>query len=78
MNDNAQIFENATRVVIKGIYYPENHVGTGDWFSFAGKTYANFDDLKVAYNASDVGPNRRPPARPCTLAYDLTRISIVM
>ena len=41
MNDNAQIFENATRVVIKGIYYPENHVGTGDWFSFAGKTYAN-------------------------------------
>lgn len=57
MNDNAQIFENATRVVIKGIYYPENHVGTGDWFSFAGKTYANFDDLKVAYNASDVGPN---------------------
>lgn len=57
MDANDQIFENATRVVIKGVYYPENHVGTGDWFSFAGKTYANFDKLKEAYNAIDVGPN---------------------
>ena len=39
----------ATRVVIRGTYYPENFVGGTDWFSFAGTNYETLAILQTAY-----------------------------
>ncbi len=41
--------------VIKGYIILKIMSGQEIGLVFAGKTYANFDDLKVAYNASDAG-----------------------
>ena len=48
MQAGAQIFEAATRVVIKSTYYPDP-AWTGDWFSYAGKDYKDLAELKDAY-----------------------------
>ncbi|WP_065219771.1 MULTISPECIES: Mfa1 family fimbria major subunit [Butyricimonas] len=52
-----QEFGNATRLVIKGTYYPPGHSKQGDWFSFAGKNHANLTALQTAYNDASAGPN---------------------
>ncbi len=43
-----QRYGNATRVVIKGTYYPDA-TWTGDWFNFAGTNYQNLAELQAAY-----------------------------
>ena len=48
MQSSAQIFEAATRVVIKSTYYPETD-WTGDWFSYAGTNYKDLAALQAAY-----------------------------
>lgn len=48
MQAGAQIFEAATRVVIKSVYYPDN-TWTGDWFSYAGKNYKDLETLQADY-----------------------------
>ena len=48
MRDNEQRFKNATRVVIKSNYYPEDG-WSGDWFRFGQTNYESFADLKTAY-----------------------------
>lgn len=51
MSAAEQRFNNATRIVVKGTYYPAEHTtNTGDWFSFGGIPYLNFAALKAAYN----------------------------
>lgn len=45
-----QKYGNATRVVLKGAYYPAGYGNTGDWFNFAGVNYNGFSELKTAYN----------------------------
>ena len=57
MSAAEQDFGNATRVVIKGTFYPANHSGQGDWFSFAGRDYADFAALKAYYEGTEAGPN---------------------
>ena len=53
-----QKFGNATRVVIKGTFYPKGHTtNTGDWFSYADLSYDNFDALKAAYAVAADGSN---------------------
>lgn len=57
MAADQQLFGNATRLIIKATYYPKGHKGTGDWFSFAGKVYADFATLKAAYAQAADGSN---------------------
>lgn len=45
-----QLFDAATRVVVKGTYYPNGYGPTGDWFHFAGKDYKNLAELQAAYS----------------------------
>lgn len=40
----------ATRVVIRGKYYPENFVDGTDWFSFAGTNYETLAIMQAAYD----------------------------
>jgi len=50
MDADEQRFGAATRVVIKGTYYPSQiATKSGDWFLFAGKTYYNLENLQDAY-----------------------------
>lgn len=48
-----QKFGNATRVVIKGTYYPTGFADGSDWFSFNGRPYETLVILKAAYDASE-------------------------
>lgn len=49
-----QKYKNASRVVIKGTYYPDKG-WTGDWYSFGGIPYKDFNELLSAYgNPSNV------------------------
>ena len=49
MEANAQRFGNATRLVIRGTYYPADITpATGDWFQWAGQNYT-FTTLKADY-----------------------------
>lgn len=48
MSKEAQNYENATRLIVKATYYPEN-TWTADWFSYAGLDYETLADLQVAY-----------------------------
>lgn len=50
MDAPEQLFERATRIVVKGTYYPKDYTGPakGDWFSFAGKNYSTLADLQAA------------------------------
>lgn len=51
MDAEKQVYGNATRILIKGTYYPAGHTTqTGDWFNFAGHNYMNFGELKTAYD----------------------------
>ena len=53
-----QKFGNASRIVIKGTYYPKEHTTkTGDWFNFAGKDYHNLKDLQDAYDKAEDDSN---------------------
>lgn len=53
-----QKFGNATRIVIKGTYYPKEHpTKTGDWFNFAGKNYYSLKELKDAYDKAEENSN---------------------
>ncbi|MCC8155002.1 MAG: Mfa1 family fimbria major subunit, partial [Tannerellaceae bacterium] len=54
MDAAEQKYGNATRIVIKGIYYPDAG-WSGDWFSFAGVNYETFALLKAAYTAAGTG-----------------------
>lgn len=49
MAANAQKIANATRVVLKATYFPENFTAGDDWFSFAGSDYPNLAALQGAY-----------------------------
>lgn len=50
MDAPEQKFGNATRIVVKGTYYPKEHVTkAGDWFFFAGEIYQDLAGLKAAY-----------------------------
>ena len=51
-----QKYGNATRIVIKGKYYPVAS-WTGDWFNFAGKNYETLALLQAAYTAAGAGSN---------------------
>lgn len=57
MSAAEQKFENATRLVIKGTYYPPGRASGGDWFNFAGSNFTDFAALQAAYNAADAGSN---------------------
>jgi len=48
MEADEQKYENATRIVVKGTYYPDG-ISSGDWFKFANKTYANLNELQTEY-----------------------------
>ena len=68
MDADEQKYGNATRLVIKGTYYPKEHTTkTGDWFNFAGKNYMNLTDLKNAYSKADVESNLR---KVCNKMFD--------
>jgi len=56
MEKEEQLFQNATRVVIKGTYYPDEN-WSGDWFSFAGKNYETLALLQAAYDEAATGSN---------------------
>ena len=43
-----QKYGNATRIVIKGTYYPDE-TWSGDWFNFAGTNYPSLKSLQDAY-----------------------------
>lgn len=63
-----QLFENATRLVVKGTYYPPKHVTrTSDWFHFGGYDYLNLDSLQKAYGLTQ--PNS-PLRNACDRFYD--------
>lgn len=47
----SQLFKNATRVVIKSLYYPDD-TWAGDWFSYGGIDYKDFAALKAAYKVA--------------------------
>ena len=60
MDANYQQFGNATRLVIKGTYYPKEHTTkTGDWFNFAGENYMDLDALQKKYSESTLESNLR-------------------
>lgn len=66
-----QLFGNATRIVIKGTYYPVGHTTkTGDWFNYAGTNYMNLAELQAAYNAPDAGVNFKAA---CDKMYDMLK-----
>lgn len=50
MASGEQRFGAATRVVIKGKYAPENYTLGEDWFSYAGITYKDLDEIQTAYS----------------------------
>ncbi|MCD8262539.1 MAG: Mfa1 family fimbria major subunit [Bacteroides sp.] len=51
MEADEQKYGNATRVVVKGTYYPDGNWTPGsDWFSFAGVNYETLEDLQDAYD----------------------------
>ena len=60
MEANSQLFKLATRIVVRGYYWPadvrsRNGDGLGDWFRYGGKNYATLDELKNGYtDGSDV------------------------
>ncbi len=60
-----QKFGNATRLIIKGKYYPEAG-WTGDWFSFAGVNYETLSDLQDAYSSAAPDSNL---ADACDMMY---------
>lgn len=45
----AQKYENVTRVVVKGTYFPKDYTSGQDWFSFGGKTYQTLSELQTDY-----------------------------
>lgn len=67
MAANDQRFENATRIVIRGTYFPDGFTEGEDWFNFAGTNYETFDDLKTAYNKTTPGSSLHTA---CTKFYD--------
>ncbi|WP_295940336.1 Mfa1 family fimbria major subunit [uncultured Alistipes sp.] len=62
-----QRFGNATRVVIKGTYYPEGFDGVANWFNFAGRNYASLADLKARYDLEGEDSNL---GKVCKKMYD--------
>lgn len=55
MAANDQRFGNATRVVVKGTYFPDSFTEGKDWFNFAGINYETFTDLQNAYKNTSAG-----------------------
>lgn len=53
MDAAEQKIGNATRVVIKGSYYPEGITAGSDWFSFNGKQYKTLEILQAACAESE-------------------------
>lgn len=50
MRAGSQLYQNASRVIIKGKYYPDKDWEGEDWFSFSGSQYANLQKLRDAYD----------------------------
>lgn len=50
MADGDQKFGAATRIVIKGKYAPKDYTLGEDWFSYAGITYKDLDEIQTAYS----------------------------
>lgn len=59
MDAEAQLVQNATRVVIRALYSPAGFVPGADWFSFGGVNYPTLADLQLAYLNAPVGSNIR-------------------
>lgn len=57
MHKDEQKFANATRVVMRATYFPENFTPGNDWFRFAGINYPSLAALQTDPNASQVGTN---------------------
>lgn len=55
MDAGEQKFGNATRVVIRGTYYPKDY--SGDWFNFAGRNFADLAELQQACTEAGAGSN---------------------
>lgn len=68
MTGEEQVFKNATRVVIRGTYYPVAG-WTGDWFSFGGHNYENFNALQAAYNEAVAGSKSPKLVEACDNFY---------
>lgn len=63
-----QKFGNATRIIIKGTYYPETG-WTGDWFNYYGTNYKTLADLQNAYSLTDPTPGISPLRVACDKMY---------
>ncbi len=48
MKADKQLYQNATRVIIKATYYPDEAWSGGDWFSFAGVDYESLEKIQEA------------------------------
>ena len=55
MRAGEQKFKNATRVVLRGAYYPDQ-AWTDDWFSYNGVNYQDFAAIQAAYGLTSAGP----------------------
>ncbi len=56
---NAQKYGNITRLIIRGVYTPQNCTENADWFRWAGVNYASLGDLQAAYSALPANPGLR-------------------
>ena len=64
MLDTKQLWGTATRVIIKGTYYPETD-WDNDWFHFDGVNYETLGDLKAAYTVANTADPDSPLALAC-------------
>lgn len=65
MDASYQQYGNATRLVVKGQYFPKDFALNKDWFNFAGVNYKSLGDLQTAY--ATAGPNLKTA---CDKFYD--------
>jgi len=49
MEAPSQLFQNATRIILKATYYPVS-TWSGDWYRYAGTNYETLADLQAAYD----------------------------
>ncbi len=54
MDASNQLYGNATRLIVKGIYCPKGFTENEDWFSIAGTNYKNLADLQAAYSNAEL------------------------